>query len=378
MLLKLCEILYNKNSDEFFEIATWRKIRGRKKPYITYENDNMSKNITNPLRFMNTGIILEGTTSTTQKIKIISQMLDIYKISSFSIKIYLKSDRHPRHGREPIGNYLDKTFDYKTEIKINLKNNNNEYKENNSYVSTGKLVYNYLQNYFKDTTLSYDIKNLLDKNWCKEFFNISYPLLKEIDELKDIREQTIPEGKKGAYYAQNPVLHINNKSYIIYMQWNNKTKRGQVEKWIFENSISISAPIIVCDVNEKTLPSKSKHKCIHYDFKKDLCGNVDNPLFNQPCENISYCKYYSENELYVTLRENMKNKTCFCCGGVSEYEYLDVTYTPDSSISPIIKQLQVLRCSYCNKAFISADLYKSYINNKNPEYIDVKFTEMKK
>ena len=172
MLLKLCEILYEKDANAFKEIATWHQIRGRKKSYIVYESDKVAQTITNPLRFLNTKIILEGTTSTTQKIKIIHKMLEIYKISPSSVKIYLKSDRHPRHGQEPIGTYKDKTYDYKAEIEINLKN---EYEriESNSDIPIGKRVYDYFQDYFKDTNQTHDIQNFLSKNWCKETFNIS-------------------------------------------------------------------------------------------------------------------------------------------------------------------------------------------------------------
>jgi len=375
MWLKLCEILYNKDDNKFKEIATWHQIKGHKKAYIVYENDKIAQNITNPLRFMNTGIILERTTSTTQKIKIMLQMLDIYKISPSSVKIYLKSDRHPKHGQEPIGIYKDKTYNYKTEIEANLKNNDgNVYIENNSDIPIGKRVYDYLQDYFKDTKLSYDIQNLLDSDWCKKTFNISYPILKEYDETKDLKAQTIPQGKKNAYYVQNPILHINNKLYIIYMQWNEKQHRNRIEKWITENP----TPVSMIDTAEKILPSKFKQKCIHYDFKKDLCGSVDNPLFNQPCENVSYCKYYSEKRAYITSKDKMKSKLCLCCGSSSEYEYLEVTYTPDNESSSIVKKLQVLRCNQCHKDFINIDLYKNYIKSKNPDYIDVKFTEFEK
>ena len=371
--LKLCEILYHKDSNKFKEIAIWHQIKGHKKAYIVYENDKIAQNITNPLRFMNTGIILEGTTSTTQKIKIITQMLDIYKISLSAVKIYLKSDRHPRHGQDPIGIYKDKTYDYKAEINDNLKNNDSdEYTENNLDIPIGKRVYDYLQDYFKDTKLSYDIQNFLDKNWSKETFNISYPILKECDESKDLKSQTIPEGKKGAYYAQNPKLHINNKLYIIYMQWNDKMHRNRLEKWISEN------PVPMADAVENILPLKTNNKCIHYDFKKDLCGNLDNPIFNQPCSNVSSCQYYSEKKVYIASKEKLKSKLCLCCGLQAEYEYLKIEYTRSKNLPTVIKKLQILRCNHCNKDFINIDLYKNYIKNKNSDYIDVKFIEFEK
>lgn len=302
-------------------------------------------------------------------------MLDIYKISPSSIKIYLKSDRHPKHGQEPIGVYKDKFFDYKTEMEINLKNEH-EYIENNFDISTGKRVYDYLQDYFKNTYQSYDIQNLLDKDWCKETFNISYPLLKEYDEAKDLKSQTIPEGKKGAYYIQNPKLHINNKLYIIYMQWNDKMHRNRIEKWISENPVPSSVPVI--EAFKEFMPSKQKNKCIHYDYKKDLCGSLDNPLFNQPCDNALSCKYYSEKIVYITSKDKLRNKLCLCCGLQAEYEYLEIEYNQGNSLPTVIKKLQILRCNHCNKDFINIDLYKNYIKNKNPDYLDVNFIEFQK
>lgn len=372
MWLKLCEILYEKDKNTFKDIATFHQIRGRKKSYIVYESDKVAKNITNPLRFLNTKIILEGTTSTTQKIKIMLKMLDIYKLSPSSVKVYLKSDRHPRHGQEPVGTYKDKSYDYKAEMEINLKNDD-RFIENNSDIPIGKRVYDYLQDYFKNTNLSFDIQNFLDKNWCKKTFNISYPLLKEYDESKDLKEQTIPDGKSGAYYAQKPKLHINNKSYIIYMQWNDKMHRNRLEKWISENPSPSTTHLV--NGTKESLPSKSKNKCIYYDLKKDLCGNLDNPLFNQLCRNMLSCRYYSEKEIYITLKDKMKNKLCPCCGNRSEYKHLKVTYSPSGEPS-VIKRLCVLRCEHCNKNYINIDLYKNYIKNKNPDYLDVKFTKL--
>ena len=368
MWLKLCEILYKKNTNTFKEIATWHQIRGRKKPYIVYESDKAAKSINNPLRFFNTKIILEGTTSTTQKIKIMLKMLDIYKISPSTVKVYLKSDRHPRHGQEPIGVYKDKSYDYKAEIALNLKNNEfNEKSVNNSDISIGKLVYDYFQNFFSNATISYNIQNFLNDDWCKDTFNISYPLLKEIDETKSLREQTIPTGKSHAYYAQKPKLSINNKLYIIYMQWNDKMHRSRIEKWISENP----APVV-----EEVLPSKNK--CIHYDFKKGLCGNIDNPLFNQPCDNVSFCHYYSEKVVYITSKDKMKTKICLCCGLQAEYEYLEIGYTQNQKVPMVTKKLQILKCYHCNKSFINIDLYKNYIKNKSQDNIDVKFIAFEK
>lgn len=196
---------------------------------------------------------------------------------------------------------------------------------------------------------------------------IFYPLLKEIDETKSLREQTIPTGKSHAYYAQKPKLSINNKLYIIYMQWNDKMHRSRIEKWISENP----APVV-----EEVLPFKNK--CIHYDFKKGLCGNIDNPLFNQPCDNVSFCHYYSEKVVYITSKDKMKTKICLCCGLQAEYEYLEIGYTQNQKVPMVTKKLQILKCNHCNKSFINIDLYKNYIKNKGQDNIDVKFIAFEK
>lgn len=321
MWLKLCEILYEKDKNTFKEIATWHQIRGRKKSYIVYESDKVAQSITNPLRFLNTRIILEGTTSTTQKIKIMLKMLDIYKISPSSVKIYLKSDRHPRHGQEPIGTYKDKSYDYKTEMETNLKNDD-VCIENNSDIPIGKCVYDYLQDYFKDTNLSYDIQNLLDKNWCKETFNISYPLLKEYDESKDLKAQTIPEGKSGAYYVQNPKLHINNKLYIIYMQWNEKMHRNRLEKWISENPVPGST--------------------------HDTNINMD---------------------VYV-LPKN-KAKICKKCNKKTLMDHLLLTYYKGNT--NFEKNFYIRRCKDCNLVFMSEGTYNMYANSSDMQDPSVKF-----
>ncbi|WP_289747819.1 hypothetical protein, partial [Thomasclavelia cocleata] len=62
----------------------------------------------------------------------------------------------------------------------------------------------------------------------------------------------------------------------------------------------------------------------------------------------------------------------------AEYEYLEIEYNQGNSLPTVIKKLQILRCNHCNKDFINVDLYKNYIKNKNPDYLDVSFREFNK
>ncbi len=149
-----------------------------------------------------------------------------------------------------------------------------------------------------------------------------------------------------------------------------------MDKWISENPVPSSVPVI--EAFKEFIPSKHKNKCIHYDYKKDLCGNLDNTLFNQPCDNVSSCHYYSEKIVYITSKEKLKNKSCPSCGLQTEYEYLEIEYNPGNNLPTFTKKLQTLVCHHCDKAFINIDLYKNYIKNKNPDYIDVSFTKYDK
>lgn len=72
----------------------------------------------------------------------------------------------------------------------------------------------------------------------------------------------------------------------------------------------------------------------------------------------------------------MKRKLYLYFGLQDEYEYLEVSYSQSKNSLAITKKLQILRCNHCNKNFINVDLYKNYA--KNPDYIDVKFTEFEK
>lgn len=149
-----------------------------------------------------------------------------------------------------------------------------------------------------------------------------------------------------------------------------------MDKWISKNPVPSSIPAI--KAFKEFIPLKQKNKCIHYDYKKDLCGNLDNPLFNQPCDNVPSCHYYSEKIVYITSKDKLRSKLCLCCGSQAEYEYLEVSYSQSKNSLTTTKKLQILRCNHCHKDFINVDLYKNYAKNKNPDYIDVKFTEFKK
>ena len=277
MWVKLCELLYERNKQIFEKIAVTHSLAGRKKAYIVFKGDVIAKNIIKPIPFLDTDIILETNTSTIQKSSIILKMLSIYKISDSAIKVYLESDRRPKHGQKPIGKYINPDYDYTTEVDVtDIKT------DAKPEVKISHLAYSYFSEYFKDTNKRYDIAKFLDEKWCFDVLGISCPLLKEIDVDKDLKEQTIYGDKNYPSYAQNPKYLINGKTYLICMRWY-EIYRDKLEKWIAEQEL----------INNQS-KQHIKENCIHYDFKKNICGCVENVLFNQSCSHVDSCRYYSE------------------------------------------------------------------------------------
>lgn len=361
--LKLCELLYNRDKQIFENIAANHIIAGKKKAYIVYKGDEIAKNNKKPVNFLNTNIVLETNTSTVQKVSIMQKMLSVYKISESAVKIYLENDRRPRHNQQPIGKYLNSDCNYTKEP--NLKGVIPEIKPE---IKVSRIAYNYFEQYFRDTSQYYDIQNFLDVEWCTENLGISCPLLKPIDIKKDIKEQTNYGDKNYPSYAQNPKLLINGKTYIICMRWY-EAYRSKLEKWISEHEI--------IEIKQKE-KQRDKSNCIYYDFKKNLCSSLDNPLFNQPCDHVNSCKYYLEQEIYLASKEEMKDRFCPCCGIKTKNMNLEVAYIPNGvPARAITHRLLTLRCDYCNKNFMNIDVFKMYTRNKNLDDIGAKFIQFR-
>ena len=361
MWVKLCELLYERNKQIFEKIAVTHSLAGRKKAYIVFKGDVIAKNIIKPIPFLDTDIILETNTSTIQKSSIILKMLSIYKISDSAIKVYLESDRRPKHGQKPIGKYINPDYDYTTEVDVtDIKT------DAKPEVKISHLAYNYFSEYFKDTNKRYDIAKFLDEKWCFDVLGISCPLLKEIDIDKDLKEQTIYGDKNYPSYAQNPKYLINGKTYLICMRWY-EIYRDKLEKWIAEQEL----------INNQR-KRHIKENCIHYDFKKNICGCVENVLFNQSCSHVDSCKYYSEQQVYVISKQKAKEKMCPCCGMKCSNEMLEITYTKNGIASlMVINRLATLKCAYCEKNFINEEVFRVYAKNKCLDDLSVKFLEYK-
>ena len=359
--VKLCELLYERNKQIFEKIAVTHSLAGRKKAYIVFKGDVIAQNIIKPIPFLDTDIILESNTSTIQKCNIILKMLSIYKISDSAVKVYLESDRRPKHGQRPIGKYINTDYDYTKEVDVTAIR-----MDVKPEIKISQLAYSYFSEYFKDTSKRYDIARFLDKKWCFDVLGISCPLLKEIDISKDLKEQTIYGDKNYPSYAQNPKYLINGKTYLICMRWY-EMYRDKLEKWIAENKAA-----------NVQMKMRVKENCIHYDFKKNICGCVENVLFNQFCNHYDSCRYYLEQEVYVIPKHIAKDKMCPCCGIKCKNEMLEITYTKNQIASlMVVNRLASLRCEYCKKSFINEDVFRVYAKNKRLDDLSAKFVDYK-
>ena len=230
--IKICEILYKKNTRLFNDIVGSCGIKGRKNAYIAFVNDYPAKSIGVPKPLLDTNIIVEQRLSANQHMIVVKRLLDKFSIPRTAINIYLESDRKPKHGQIPIGKYLNGN----TEFYKKKQNNalDSEMETNSHEKKIGEYVRDYFTVYFADTTKTYDITNFLNKYWCNEHLGICYPLLKEIDEMKPVSEQKNYNNEYARYWIK-PVLTINNKKYIMCSQWF-KGIQEKFDKWVERES----------------------------------------------------------------------------------------------------------------------------------------------
>lgn len=281
--IKMCEILYKKNTKLFSDIVGSCAIKGRKNAYIAFVNDYPAKSIGVPKPLLDTNIVVEQRLSANQHMIVVKRLLDKFRIPRTTINIYLESDRKPKHGQIPIGKFLNGNSEvYKKKLSVNEGDKTITY---STEKKIGEYVRDYFTVYFADTTRRYDIANFLNKYWCNDHLGICYPLLKEIDEAKPISEQKNYNNEYARYWIK-PIFTINGKKYIMCSQWF-KEFQEKFDRWIEEenaHSIDSMKPSI----------QRSKERCEHYDFKKNQCMCPKSGIFTQMCQDVNSCIYYVE------------------------------------------------------------------------------------
>ena len=138
----------------------------------------------------------------------------------------------------------------------------------------------------------------MNKYWCNENFGICYPLLKEVDISKPIKEQLNYNNAYGRYW-KTPVVEIKGKQYIMCSQWF-KQFRDKLDKWVQKQN---------CKKKKKVqdVHMRSKERCMHYDFKKNQCMCTESAVFTQQCENITL-EVRIDNHIAISLYEKFQFK----------------------------------------------------------------------
>lgn len=364
--IKVCEILYKKNTRLFNDIVGSCAIKGRKNAYIAFVNDYPAKSIGVPKPLLDTNIVVEQRLSANQHMIVVKRLLDKFRIPRTAISIYLESDRKPKHGQIPIGKFLNGNSEF---YKKKLSTDECERKSDDSpEKKIGEYVRDYFTVYFADTTKQYDITNFLNKYWCNEHLGICYPLLKEIDETKPVSEQKNYNNEYARYWTK-PVLTINERKYIMCSQWF-KGFQEKFDKWVEEEN---SYPV---KDSMKSNTQRSKERCQHYDFKKNQCMCTQSGLFTQVCQNVNGCLYYAETKypIYIVPKHVTKSKKCPCCNGSTQKEFVFCTYRIDDK--EVKNNLLTYRCNECKKNYIADTLYANYSRNKDIADLDVAFEKI--
>ena len=225
VLVKLCEILYQKNSRLFEKLAREHRIKcgANGKVMICFKQDKAVSELPENkcIHILSSDILLFTNTNTPTKIYAVKELLSTYHLTSFSI--YLRWDKRITKGQRPIGKLLNIDYDYSQEVVAQPKAK--------PKIAVGQLAYDFFKEYFKDTQKIYDIRSFLNEIWCMETLGIICPLFKEYSPNIDIKEQTMWGGKPYPCYNQNPKYRINGKIYLICNRWYEQY-RDKLEAWI--------------------------------------------------------------------------------------------------------------------------------------------------
>lgn len=358
--IKVCEILYKKNQKLFRDIVGSCAVKGRKNPYIAFDDDYSANSIGVPRILLDTNIIVEQRLNANQHMKVVKRLLDEFRIPRTAISIYLESDRKSKHGQIPIGKYLNGNNEF---YKKELSSGECESKSNDSTEKKiGEYVRGYFTVYFADKTKKYDITNFLNRNWCNEHLGICYPLLKEIDETKPVSEQKNYNTEYARYWIK-PIFEINGRKYIMCSQWY-EGFREKFDKWV--ESVSL--------YQEKTMGKHQRkmENCLNYDDKKNQCMCTQSGMFTMPCNSMNSCEYYSEFSIYVLPTIVKTNKKCPCCRGKIKMEIIPCTYQKKNGLI-VHNKLQTYRCENCERNYMAKTVFDMYVSNKDMDKLDVNF-----
>lgn len=213
-LVKVCEILYDKDPALFRRITNSGKFTGRKRRYFSTTGDGEFYQ-----KLKNANIYVWNCHSANRICNLIRMMLLEYNISSNGMYIYLRADYTALHSTVE-------------DITISDPNEN---------IKIGKFVRDTMhllssKNYRFDQQM---LVSLLNKDETKRIFGIGLPFFKEIKRGDNISE--VIKDKAGYNRYWKDVFDFNGRKYVIVSQWE-KRNADRFNNWL--NSLSGISKII--------------------------------------------------------------------------------------------------------------------------------------
>jgi len=194
-LLKICELLYEKDSVLFNSVIVSDRFKGSKIEYFSHVNKGKYYR-----RLKNTDIYVWTCHSANAICSLIRRLLLEYGIPSNSLYIYLRADYTSLH-----------TDEKKTE-HIPIQDTNDDMK-------IGKFVKTSMRNlsasgYVFDNQM---LNLLLTDEYTKQTFGIGTSFFKEIRNEKQIRKLTKDAKGYNRYWCE--VFEFNGRKFIVVSQW---------------------------------------------------------------------------------------------------------------------------------------------------------------
>lgn len=203
-LLKLCEILVNKDSDKFLSFVNSDLFSGKKRKYFVFNcrEEHYRK-------IASTNIYVYTCFNTNTICEFMIKLLQEYNIPMDNVYVYLREEN---------------AFQ---------KNENSKYSDKNHTedVKIGKYVRESMRNLSnKHYRFSQDmLDKLTDGDATKNLFGIGIPFLKEVKPRIDISIQT--KDVKGYNRYWKEIFRFNHKNYLIVSQWT-EGNSGRFKMWL--------------------------------------------------------------------------------------------------------------------------------------------------
>lgn len=205
-LIRLSELLIEKNPDTFRSFIGKPTFKGRKNNYYSVSS-NGSRYYH---KLANSDIYVWTNLSTAMICEIMKKVLRGYGISVNSLYIYLRADYTPLHIMEADGskgestNPADKIGKYVRTAMRNLAND--------GYVFSNDML---------DTLTNGDA--------TKSLFGIGIPFFKEVTDDTDLSSQTKDSKGRSRYWKE--IFEFNGRKYLIVSQWF-EGNRDRFDRWV--------------------------------------------------------------------------------------------------------------------------------------------------